>query len=210
MEKTVDEFKNDGLLAFGYQCDVGKRDEINKLFEYVNTDFGRIDVLVNNAGVTQSAPLTEYPDEVWWQTLSVDLYAPFALCRVFSPLMAKVGGGSIINICSLASFYGFPNNPCYVASKGGLKQLSKALALDLSKKKIRVNNIIPGYIKTPMTIKSFKNNNRNKFIKDRIILNRWGNTEDLVGPIIFLSSLSSSYITGADIFVDGGWNAKGL
>ena len=67
-----------------------------------------------------------------------------------------------------------------------------------------------GYIKTPMTIKSFKNNNRNKFIKDRIILNRWGNTEDLVGPIIFLSSLSSSYITGADIFVDGGWNAKGL
>jgi len=68
--KTVDEFKNDGLLAFGYQCDVGKRDEIDKLFEYVNNDFGRIDVLVNNAGVTQSAPLTEYPDEIWWQTLS--------------------------------------------------------------------------------------------------------------------------------------------
>ena len=119
-------------------------------------------------------------------------------------------GGSIINVCSIASFYGFPNNSSYAASKGGLRQFSKALALDLSKKKIRVNNILPGYIKTPMTIKSFKNKKINKLIKNKTILNRWGDVSDIVGPVIFLSSSSSSYITGADFFVDGGWHIKGL
>ena len=208
--KTVDEFKNYGLLAFGYQCDVGKRDEINKLFEYVNNDFGRIDVLVNNAGVTQSAPLAEYPDEVWWQTLSVDLYAPFALCRVFSPLMAQSGGGSIINITSINAERGFSDNPAYAASKGGLRQLTNALANDLATSNIRVNSVGPGYMRTDMTSKSWEDTERRCKLEDRTMLGRWGVPDDLAGITLLLASEASSYITGQHIYVDGGWLAKGM
>ena len=189
------------------QCDLKNHKKFEVEIKKIYHKEKKISVLINCAGITHQDNLTSSLKK-FDDVINTNLKVPFLLSVTVSKFMKR--GGSIINICSLASFYGFPNNPCYVASKGGLKQLSKALALDLSKKKIRVNNIIPGYIKTPMTIKSFKNNNRNKLIKDRIILNRWGNTEDLVGPIIFLSSLSSSYITGEDIFVDGGWNAKGL
>lgn len=210
LEKTVDEFKNGGLLAFGYQCDVGKRDEINKLFEYVNNDFGRIDVLVNNAGVTQSAPLAEYPDEVWWQTLSVDLYAPFALCRVFSPLMAQAGGGSIINITSINAERGFSDNPAYAASKGGLRQLTNALANDLASSNIRVNTVGPGYMRTDMTLKSWEDSERRSKLEARTMLGRWGVPDDLAGITLLLASEASSYITGQHIYVDGGWLAKGM
>ena len=210
LENTVNEFKDEGLLAFGYQSDVGKRDEINKLFEYVNNDFGSIDVLVNNAGVTQSAPLTEYPDEVWWQTLSVDLYAPFALCRVFSPLMAKNGGGSIINITSINAERGFSDNPAYAASKGGLRQLTNALANDLATSNIRVNTVGPGYMRTDMTLKSWEDTERRSKLEERTMLGRWGLPDDLAGITLLLASEASSYITGQHIYVDGGWLAKGM
>ena len=120
----------------------------------------------------------------------------------------KSAGGSIINITSLNSELGFPNNPAYVATKGGLKQLTKSLAVDLGKYNIRVNNIGPGYIKTNMTKQGWKNNKQ--AIEDRTILGRWGKPEDLIGSIIFLLSDASSYITGQDIYVDGGYLAKGL
>ena len=189
------------------QCDLKNHKKFEIEISKIYSKEKKISVLINCAGITHRDNLADSLKK-FDDIINTNLKVPFILSITVSKFMKN--GGSIINICSLASFYGFPNNSCYVASKGGLKQLSKALALDLSKKKIRVNNIIPGYIKTPMTIKSFKNNNRNKLIKGRTILNRWGNPKDLVGPVIFLSSSSSSYITGEDIFVDGGWNAKGL
>ncbi len=210
LEKTVKEFKNDGLSAFAYQCDVGERDKINKLFEYVSKDFGRLDILVNNAGVTQSAPLAEYPDEVWWHTLSVDLYAPFALCRVFSPLMTESGGGSIINITSINAERGFSDNPAYAASKGGLRQLTNALANDLASSNIRVNSVGPGYMRTDMTLKSWEDTERRSTLEDRTMLGRWGIPDDLAGITLLLASDASSYITGQHIYVDGGWLAKGM
>ena len=117
-------------------------------------------------------------------------------------------GGSIINITSLNSELGFPNNPAYVSTKGALKQLTKSLAVDLGIYDIRVNNVGPGYIKTNMTKMGWKNNR--KQIEDRTILGRWGEPDDLVGTIIFLLSPAASYITGQDIYVDGGYLAKGL
>ena len=119
-------------------------------------------------------------------------------------------GGSIINVTSLGSVLGFPDNPSYVSSKGGLKMLTKSLAVDLGKKGIRVNNLLPGYMKTAMTKKSFMNKDLKEERDKRIIMNRWGNPTDLIGPCIFLASDSSSYIPGSDILVDGGWTAKGL
>ena len=168
---------------------------------------GKIDGLINCAGITRGNNVFDYDDEDWENTYQVNLKAPFELSREVARYM-KNSGGSIINITSLNSELGFPNSPAYVAMKGGLKQLTKSLAVDLGKYNIRVNNVGPGYIKTNMTKQGWKNNR--KEIEDRTILGRWGRPEDLVGTIVFLLSSASSYITGQDIYVDGGYLTKGL
>ena len=119
-------------------------------------------------------------------------------------------GGSIINITSLSSHLGFSKNYSYTASKSGLQGLTRTLAYDYSKYNIRVNNICPGYILTNMTKGSFRNKEKRKNIENRSMLNRWGKSEDLVGASIFLASKASSFITGIDLIVDGGWCAKGI
>jgi NAD(P)-dependent dehydrogenase (short-subunit alcohol dehydrogenase family) len=124
--------------------------------------------------------------------------------------MKKNKGGSIINITSLNAELAFPKNPAYAASKGGVRILTKALALDYAPKKIRVNNIVPGYIRTAMTEKSYSDKALNHERIDRMMIQRWGKTEDLIGAAIYLASDASSYVTGTDLIVDGGWTAKGL
>ena len=167
----------------------------------------RIDGLVNCAGVTHGNDVFDYTDDDWNDTYEVNLKAPYELSRKVAKHM-KETGGSIVNITSLNSELGFPNNPAYVTMKGGLKQLTKSLAVDLGKYNIRVNNVGPGYIKTNMTKKGWKNNREE--IENRTILGRWGEPKDLVGTIIFLLSSASEYITGQDIYVDGGYLTKGL
>ena len=167
----------------------------------------RIDGLVICAGVTHGNDVFDYTDEDWDNTYQVNLKAPYELSRKVAKHM-KQTGGSIVNITSLNSELGFPNNPAYVTMKGGLKQLTKSLAVDLGKYNIRVNNVGPGYIKTNMTKKGWKNNREE--IENRTILGRWGEPKDLVGSIIFLLSSASEYITGQDIYVDGGYLTKGL
>ena len=167
----------------------------------------RIDGLVNCAGVTHGNDIFDYTDDDWDDTYEVNLKAPYELSRKVAKHMKKTGG-SIVNITSLNSELGFPNNPAYVTMKGGLKQLTKSLAVDLGKYNIRVNNVGPGYIKTNMTKKGWKNNREE--IENRTILGRWGEPKDLVGSIIFLLSSASEYITGQDIYVDGGYLTKGL
>ena len=139
---------------------------------------GRIDGLVNCAGVTHGNDVFDYTDEDWNDTYEVNLKAPYELSRKVAKHM-KQTGGSIVNITSLNSELGFPNNPAYVTMKGGLKQLTKSLAVDLGKYNIRVNNVGPGYIKTNMTKKGWKNNREE--IENRTILGRWGEPKDLVG-----------------------------
>ena len=167
----------------------------------------RIDGLVNCAGVTYGNDIFDYTDDDWDNTYQVNLKAPYELSRKVAKHMKKTGG-SIVNITSLNSELGFPNNPAYVTMKGGLKQLTKSLAVDLGKYNIRVNNVGPGYIKTNMTKKGWRDNK--KEIEDKTILGRWGEPKDLVGTIIFLLSSASDYITGQDIYVDGGYLTKGL
>jgi len=122
--------------------------------------------------------------------------------------MASQKAGSIINITSLGAELAFPNNPAYQISKAGLRQFTKAIARDWGESGIRANNICPGYIKTTMTAKSFSNEELNKQRKNYTLLKRWGLSKDLLGPAIFLISEASSYITGTDIYVDGGWTAN--
>ena len=189
------------------EYDVTKNEHLERLVREALKYNNRIDGLINCAGVTHGNCLFEYKDEDWEKTYEVNLKAPYQLSKKVAKHM-KGTGGSIINITSLNSELGFPNNPAYVATKGGLKQLTKSLAVDLGKHNIRVNNIGPGYIKTNMTAQGWEKNK--KAIEDRTILGRWGTPQDLVGGVVFLLSSSSSYMTGQDIYIDGGYLAKGL
>lgn len=189
------------------EYDITNKKDLDKLVEKSLYYNGEINGLVNCAGVTFGNELFDYTDEDWNKTYEVNLKAPYELSRIVAKYM-KEKGGSIINITSLNSELGFPNNPAYVSTKGGLKQLTKSLAVDLGKYNIRVNNLGPGYIKTNMTKLGWKNSR--KKIEDRTILGRWGEPSDLVGTTIFLLSEASSYITGQDIYVDGGYLIKGL
>lgn len=177
-------------------------DDILKL-----TDIDQIHGLVNCAGITRVNNIFEYTDQDWNDTFNVNLKAPYLLSKIVASKMKK-NGGSIINITSLNAELAFPDNPAYVASKGALKQLTKSLALDLGKYNIRVNNIGPGYIRTNMTKYGWANNR--KKIEDKTILGRWGVPEDFIGTAIYLLSDASSYVTGQDIYVDGGYLTKGL
>ena len=150
-----------------------------------------------------------YEKENWAKTIDVNLTANFFCSQEAIKYMIKRKEGSIINITSLNAELAFPKNPSYIASKGGLKMVGKALAKDWGKFGIRVNNLGPGYIKTSMTKSSYSNRKTRLEREKQILLQRWGNMDDLVGPCIFLASDASKYITGQDIYVDGGWTANG-
>lgn len=163
--------------------------------------------LINNAGISKPRLGDAYYEmSDWHETLQVNLTAILVLFQELNIFMS--GDMSIINIASLGGVQGFPNNPAYCASKGGVIALTRAMAVDLPS--IRVNSICPGYIKTEMTKGSYENPQHKKKRDDRMIMNRWGEPEDLIGACIFLLSKASSYITGINLPVDGGWLAKGL
>jgi len=210
LDETVSEFKNKyGVSKIcGYTCDLTNADDFSNFLSYIG--LGKVDILVNNAGITKGNSFLDYTDEDWKNTLKINLDVPYKLCQFVGNIMKKQGSGSIINITSLNAEQGFFCNPAYVASKGALKQLTKAIAMDLGKYGIRVNNVGPGYFKTKMTKKSWDDLSLRKERENRTILGRWGNPEDLAGVVIFLASDASSYITGQDIYVDGGWLAKGI
>ena len=195
--------------AFDIEFDLSNSTEIGSLVRNVHNKYGRIDALVNNAGVTIPSDNPYIDVEAYEKTMSINLHSAFVMCAAVCPIMAKNKSGSIINITSLGAELGFPNNPSYQMSKAGLRQLTKALARDWGEFGIRANNICPGYIKTAMTTKSFNNSKLNNQRSDNTLLKRWGEPEDLIGPALFLVSDASSYMTGTDIYVDGGWTANG-
>ena len=191
------------------EFDLTNQTKIKSLVDDIFVKYGRIDGLVNNAGISLAStnPYADAP--IYEKTLSINLHAAFAMCSAVCPIMASNKSGSIVNITSLGAELAFPNNPSYQISKAGLRQLTKALARDWGEVGIRANNICPGYINTAMTAKSFTDNELHQQRKNNTLMKRWGESADLVGPTIFLISDASSYITGTDIYVDGGWTANG-
>ena len=171
-------------------------------------EFSRIDLLVNAAGVSLSAADADQALAAFDATMDVNLRGAYAACLAVAPHMSE--GGSIINVTSINSLVGFPGNPGYVAAKGGLRMLTKALAVDLGPRGVRVNALAPGYIHTDMTAASFADPERHAARARHTCLGRWGEVEDLVGGAIFLASDASRYMTGQDLVIDGGWTAKGL
>ena len=194
-----------------YTVDLIKHIDLEQHFNDFINDFGAINILINNAGITKSSPSENYSENDWKTTLDINLSSFFLMCQLAGRKMIQQEiGGSIINVTSIGGSQGFPNNPAYCASKGGVRQLTKALAHDWGKYGIRVNNLVPGYTHTPMNQKSWEDNNLRQERATHTMLGRWAEPEDMIGAAIFLASDASSYVTGSDLYVDGGWNAKGI
>lgn len=210
IQAAAEELSQAGLQADSLTADLSSDDGINILVETLTGKLSQLHILINNAGIGEGHSLEDYPDALWEQTLQINLTAPFKLTRGLCGLMKAHGKGSVINTTSICSERGLPNNPAYMASKGGLKLLTKSLAADLAKDQIRVNAIGPGYFRTSMTSQSWADPERREARSGRTLLGRWGVPEDLAGAVIFLASDASSYMTGQDLYIDGGWLAKGL
>ena len=167
--------------------------------------FGRIDILVNNAGTIKRAPILEGSNSDWQQVIDLNLSSIYYLSKTAAIEMKKQGGGKIINIASMLSFQGGKFVPSYTASKHGVAGLTKAFANELAVDNIQVNAIAPGYIETANTAPIRADEKRNAEILGRIPAERWGQTSDLVGGAIFLSSKAADYINGHILAIDGGW-----
>jgi NAD(P)-dependent dehydrogenase (short-subunit alcohol dehydrogenase family) len=179
-----------------------KEEDLKKIVNTVIKKEGRIDALINCAAITR---------ETWDVTIATNLTAPYKLAKLVADHMIKKKiKGSIINIGSLASIVGFAGNPQYTSAKGGITSMTRALANEWSKYGIRVNAVHPGYFKTSMNKASLEDPVLYKQRVDQTMLGRWGEPEEMVGVCVFLASNDSSYITGANIVVDGGWTVKGM
>jgi len=191
-----------------YQCDFRQRKAVHEFIARVMADFPVVDILVANAGTTLRQPAAEHPDEYWDEVIEVNLNSQFVLSRDLGKRMVERGAGKIIFIASLLSFQGGILVPSYAASKGGVAQLTKALANEWGGKGVQVNAIAPGYIATDLNVALQTDPERNPAILSRIPAGRWGAPEDLQGAAVFLASGASDYVNGTLLTVDGGWMAR--
>jgi 2-dehydro-3-deoxy-D-gluconate 5-dehydrogenase len=184
-----------------FRCDFSDREAVYALV----AELPPIDILVLNAGTIERKPAAEHGDEIWDRVLEVNLTAPFILARELGRKMVERGSGKIVFVASLLSFQGGVTVPGYAASKGGVAQLTKALANEWAGRGVNVNAIAPGYIATDNTAALQRDETRSRQILERIPAGRWGLPDDLGGAFVFLSSAASDYVNGAVIPVDGGW-----
>ncbi len=196
-----------GRRVMTHAADLGDLAQIQPTVEAVVAEYGGIDILVNNAGVINRAPALEYTPEMWDEVMRINIRGAFFMAQACARVMAERGGGKIINTASLLSAIGVPLIPAYTASKGGIGQLTKSLAVEWAQYNINVNAIAPGYFKTDNTRALQQDPQRNAIIINRVPFHRWGELHELQGAVVFLASEASNYITGQLIFVDGGWTA---
>ncbi|MEZ4898981.1 MAG: SDR family oxidoreductase [Saprospiraceae bacterium] len=205
IEKSV---RGLGRKFTGYQCDFGDRDALYAFIAALKENHGVPHILVNNAGTTKRMPAADHPDDYWDQVIEVNLNAQFILSREIGKEMIRRGSGKIIFTASLLTFQGGILVPGYAASKGAIGQLTMALSNEWAGQGVQVNAIAPGYIATDLTAPIQDNEKRNADILSRIPAGRWGNPEDFKGPVVFLASAASDYMTGSILLVDGGWMGR--
>ncbi len=200
--KEIDSKKEDRV--FGIPCDVGSSSSIDEAWDRIKANGGVIDILVNCAGVNLRAPLEEMPLETWNKVLDINLTGAFLLTQKVFPDMRERGGGKIVNIASLMSEIARPTISAYVASKGGIKMLTKSIAVEWAKYNIQANAIIPGYIATEMNTPLMEDEKFNQFIINRTPVGRWGKPEEIAATALFFATKGADFITGQQIAVDGG------
>ena len=210
MDQALADYKAKGIEAHGYICDVTNEEQVNAMVADINKELGVIDILVNNAGIIKRIPMTEMSLEDFRQVVDIDLNAPFIVSKAVIPGMKEKGHGKIINICSMMSELGRETVSAYAAAKGGLKMLTRNICAEFGGYNIQCNGIGPGYIATPQTAplrERQPDGSRHPF--DSFILAktpaaRWGEPEDLMGPVVFLASDASNFVNGHILYVDGG------
>ena len=192
----------------GYRCDFSDRKALYDFIARVKSENRVIDILVNNAGTIMRKPAVEHPDEYWDKTMEINLNAHFVLTREIGKEMVARGSGKVIFVASALTFQGGILVPSYAASKGGIGQLTKALANEWAAHGVNVNAIAPGYIATRMGEALRNDPVRSKAILERIPAGRWGETDDLKGVTVFLASAASDYVHGSIVNLDGGWLSR--
>lgn len=207
-ENTTAHVRSLGRESQSFAADLGRTDGAEILYSAVTAAMGAPDILVNNAGMIYREPAETYNAEAWMAVLQVNLNSVFRLCQLAGHAMLKQRQGKIVNIASLLSFQGGIRVPAYAASKGGVAQLTKALANEWAAQNVQVNAIAPGYFRTENTSALQKDETRNRQILERIPAERWGEPEDMAGAALFLASPASNYVTGEVLVVDGGWMSR--
>jgi 2-deoxy-D-gluconate 3-dehydrogenase len=207
-DDTSERIRALGRESRSFTADLSALDGAELLFEAVRSAMNAPDILVNNAGTIYRAPAEDYDLQAWMTVMQVNLNSAFRLSQLAGRNMLKRRQGKIINIASLLSFQGGIRVPAYAASKGGLAQLTKALANEWAAHNIQINAIAPGYFRTDNTQALQKDEVRNRQILERIPAGRWGEPEDIAGAAVFLASAASDYVTGEVLVVDGGWMSR--
>jgi NAD(P)-dependent dehydrogenase (short-subunit alcohol dehydrogenase family) len=205
LERVSEDIKSTGKNSEGFVLDVLSKEKVQTCINEILRKFGKIDILVNNAGVNHREPAVDYPEERWDFVINTNLKGYFLVAQAVAPQMLERGYGKIINMSSILSTIALPNQLAYAASKGGVDQLTRIMALEWAKEGIRVNAIGPTYFETELVAQIRNDPERFKFINDRTPMGRWGYPAEIEGIVIFLAAPASDFITGQIIYIDGGW-----
>ncbi|HZY47130.1 MAG TPA: glucose 1-dehydrogenase [Candidatus Bathyarchaeia archaeon] len=208
LNDVAGKLKMQGAKTRPFQCDVSKQEEVQALVDDTVKNFGRLDIIVNNAGIAAMSPATDISVDEWNKVVSVNMTGVFLCARTAARQMIKQSGGNIVNIASIYGAVGdvFPASP-YYATKGAVINMTRDLAVEWAPYNIRVNAIAPGFFPSEMTEAIFQQPEYLEYIRKQTPLGRPGNLDDLKGAIVYLASSASAYVTGQTIFVDGGWTA---
>jgi NAD(P)-dependent dehydrogenase (short-subunit alcohol dehydrogenase family) len=205
LEKVSTSIKDLGGDSAGFYLDVTSQQSVQEGVDQILKHFGKIDILVNNAGVNHRVPVLEFTEEAWDFVIDTNLKGYFLVAQAVVPQMIERGYGKVINVSSIFGLTPLPDQLAYSASKGGVNQLTRVMALEWAKKGIRVNAVAPTYFETELVTQIRNDPERFKFINERTPMGRWGQPEEMEGIVIFLAAPASDFITGQIIYIDGGW-----
>ncbi|MCS7338851.1 MAG: SDR family oxidoreductase [Verrucomicrobiae bacterium] len=205
---TAAEIRAFGAEAEPFPADVSDATQVSALEQHVRSQFGKLHILVNNAGINIRKHLAELTLEDWNKVLATNLTSVFLMCRAFVPLIKGQGYGRIVNVASMLAHVGLPGRTAYSASKSGLLGFTRALALELAHEQITVNAICPGPYPTEINRAILESREQAEFFLSRVPLGRWGNPHEIGQLVVYLCSDAAGYITGTNILIDGGWTAQ--